>query len=77
MRVPRPLLRPHPPSVLVTPCPLLEKEDCHHEGADLREVRVPCGLGHAHLQAGPSIPRSPRTLASLDCGTAEIHPLSP
>ena len=55
MRVPRPLLRPHPPGVLVTPCPLLEKEDCHHEGADLREVRVPCGGGHEPLQ-GLSLP---------------------
>ena len=55
MHVPHPLLRPHPPSVLITPCPLLEKEDCHHEGADLREVRVPCGGGHEPLQ-GLSLP---------------------
>ena len=56
VRVNRPLLlRPHPPGVLVTPCPLLEKEDCHHEGADLREARVPCGGGHTPLQ-GLSLP---------------------
>ena len=55
MRVPRLLFRTHPPSVLVTPCPLLEKEDCHHEGADLREVRVPCGGGHEPI-LGLSLP---------------------
>ena len=55
MRVPRLLLRKHPPSFLVTPCPLLEKENCHHEGADLREVRVPCGGGHEPPQ-GLSLP---------------------
>ena len=43
------------PGALVAPCPLLEKEDCHHEGADLREVRVPCGGGHEPLQ-GLSLP---------------------
>ena len=55
VRVPRLLLRTHPPSVLVTPCPLLEKENCHHEGADLREVRFPSGWGHEPIQ-GLSLP---------------------
>ena len=55
MGVPCPLLHAHPPWVFITPCPLLEKEDCHHEGADLREVRVPCGGGHEPLQ-GLSLP---------------------
>ena len=50
------LLRPHPLSVLVnTLLLLLEKEECHHEGADLREARVPCGGGHEPLQ-GLSLP---------------------
>ena len=56
VRVNRPLLlRPHPPGVPVTPCLFLEKEDCHYEDANLREVRVPCGGGHEPLQ-GLSLP---------------------
>ena len=50
------LLRPHPLSVLVnTLLLLLEKEECHHEGADLHEVRFPSGWGHEPFQ-GLSLP---------------------
>ena len=56
VRVHRPLLlRPHPPGVPVTPCLFLEKEDCHYEDANLREVHVPSGWGHEPLQ-GLSLP---------------------
>ena len=56
VRVHRPLLlRPHPPGVPVTPCLLLEKEDCDYEDANLREVHVPSGWGHEPHQ-GLSLP---------------------
>ena len=58
VRVTRPLLRPHPsggPSNPLSACPLLEKEECHHEGADLHEVRFPSGWGHEPFQ-GLSLP---------------------
>ena len=58
------------PRNLLSACPLLEKEECHHEGADLREVRVPCGGGHEPLQSlslpGHLAPQRPSAAAQRE-----------